>query len=68
MDLSTVFDTLNHDLSIVLLHAYDLTKKLVELIKSYLTNLLQRTMVNTNFSSWSDPLIEVPRGLAEYLS
>ena len=52
MDLSKVFDTLNHDLVIAKLHAYGFPEESLQLIKSYLTNLWQRTKVNASFSSW----------------
>ena len=38
MDLSKVFDTLNHDLLIAKLHAYGFSEESLQLIKSYLTN------------------------------
>ena len=62
MDLSKAFDTLNHDLLIVKLHAYGFTRGSLKLIKSYLTNRWQRMKVNTNFSSWSEIFIAVPQG------
>ena len=44
--LSKAFDTLNHDLLIVKLHAYGFSEESLQLIKSYLTNCWQRTKVN----------------------
>ena len=51
MDLSKAFDTLNYDLLIATLHAYGLSEESFQLIKSYLTNLWQRTKVNASFSN-----------------
>ena len=61
MDLSKAFDTLNHDLLIANPHAYGFTRDSLKLIKSFLTNCWQITKANTNFSSWSELLIEVPQ-------
>ena len=54
MDLSTAFDTLDHDLLIAKLHAYGFDKNALRLIKSYLTDRWQRTKINTAYSSWSE--------------
>ena len=62
MKFSKAFDTLIHDLLIAELHAYGFTRESLTLIKSYLTNCLQRTKVNTNLSSWSELLIGIPQG------
>ena len=53
MDLSKAFDTINPDLLIAKLHAYEFSKDSLILIKSYLSNHWRRTRVNLNFSSWS---------------
>ena len=60
MDLSKVFDTINHDLLIAKLHAYEFSKESLKSIKSYLSNCWQRTKVNLSFSSWSELTIGVP--------
>ena len=62
MDLSKAFDTLNHNLLIAKLHACGFSTESLKLIKSYLTNRLQRMKVNTSSSSWSELLIGVPQG------
>ena len=62
MVLSKAFDTLNHNLLMAKLHAYVFSTESLKLIKSYLTNRLQRTKVNTNSSRWSELLIGVPQG------
>ena len=62
MDLSEVFDTLNHDLLIAKLNAYGFSYSALSLIKSYLANRWQGTKINTTFSSWSALLSGVPQG------
>ena len=51
MDLSKVFDTINHDLLIAKLVAYGFDAEPLKINRSYLTNHFQRTKVNTSFSS-----------------
>ena len=62
MDLSKAFDTINHDLLIAKLHAYEFSKDSLILIKSYLSNHWRRTRVNLNFSSWSELTLGVRQG------
>ena len=62
MDLSKAFDTLTHDLLIAKLHASGFSEESLKLIKSYQTNLWQRTKVNIRFSSWCEFLLGVPQG------
>ena len=62
MDLSKAFDTLNHDLLIAKLHAYDFENGALRLIRSYLSNRWQRTKVYRSFSSWSELFSGVPQG------
>ena len=62
MDLSKVFDALNHDLLIAKLHAYGFSEESLQLIKSYLTNRWQRTKVNASFSDWTERLLGVLQG------
>ena len=62
MEFSKAFDTLIHDLLIAELDAYGFTRESLTLIKSYLTNCLQRKKVNANLSSWSELLIGIPQG------
>ena len=51
MDLSKVFDTINHDLLIDKLSSYVFDIASLKLISSCLTNRFHRTKVNTSFSS-----------------
>ena len=50
MGLSKVFSTLNHDLLIAKLQAYGSSLNSLKYIRSYLSQRLQRTGVNNNFS------------------
>ena len=65
MDLSKVFDTINHDLLITQIGAYGFDTVSLKLIKSYLTNRFQRMKVNISFSSWSK-LLEYLKDLCWY--
>ena len=62
MDLSNDFDTTNHDLLIAKLHAYVFSKESLKLIKSYISNRLQRSKVSLSFSCWSEIILGVPQG------
>ena len=62
MDLSKVFDTLNHDLLIAKLHAYSFDIKTLKLMHNYLRKRWQRTKVNSSFSTWSELLQGVSQG------
>ena len=60
MDLPKAFATINYELA--KLHAYELTNKLLRLIKSYITNCGQRKKANSSFSSWSELIVGVTQG------
>ena len=62
MDLSKVFDTLNHDLFIVKLGAYGFETDALRYMKSYLTNRKQRLRVNKTFSESERITTGVPQG------
>ena len=62
MDLSKAFDTLNHDLLIAKLEAYEFSANSLTYIQYCLHNHLQRTNVNNNFSLWKDIFAGVPQG------
>ena len=61
MDLSRVFDNLNHDLLIAKPEAYRFYESSLNYIQSYLDHRLQRTNVNNNFSLWKDIFADVPK-------
>ena len=52
MDLAKAFDTMNHDLLIAKLGAYDFQKDALPFMKSYLTKRRQLVRINSNFSAW----------------
>ena len=53
MDLLKAFDTINHELLIVKLHAYGFINETLTLIASYLSDRWQRVKINDTFSTWS---------------
>ena len=62
MDLSNVFDTLDHDLLIAKLGAYGFETDTLRYMKSYLTNRKQRVRVSRTFSEWERITTGVPKG------
>ena len=60
MDLSKVFDTINHDLLIAKLKGYGFSKEAVKLMKNYLKNRKQKVKINNKFSSERDFIAGVP--------
>ena len=62
MDLSKAFDTMDHDLLIVKLGAYDFQENALVFMKSYFTNRKQRVHVNSNFSMWEEIISGVLQG------
>ena len=62
MDLSKAFDTLNHNLALVKLNAYDFSFSAIKFIQSYLSQRFQRVNINSNFSEWCKILLGVPQG------
>ena len=62
MDLSKAFDTINHELLLVKLHAYGFSKSSLQIIFSYLSEQWQHVKINSTFSSWSALLQGVPQG------
>ena len=62
IDLSKVFDTLNHNLLLCKLKAYGFNKNALTFIQSYFTNRYQRTKVRDKFSKWQGVSTGVPQG------
>ena len=52
MNLSKVFDSLNHKLILTKLSAYGLDNNSVTFMRSYFTNRSQRCKINNFFSEW----------------
>ena len=61
-DLSTAFDCVKHDLIIAKMHAYNFAYDALILINSCLSKRMQRTKINSEYSSWHDIIIGVPQG------
>ena len=61
MDLSKAFDTLNQELLIAKLHAYEFEKSSLKLLHDCLSNRWYKTNVNNKFSSWAELLKGVPQ-------
>ena len=60
-DLSKAFDFLSHDLLITKLDAYGLSISALRFVHSYLKNRMQRTIINSKYSSWEENLFGVPQ-------
>jgi hypothetical protein len=62
MDLSKAFDCLPHDLLLLKLNAYGLSKSSLDLLCSYLTNRKQCVKLNQNLSNMLPIFKGVPQG------
>ena len=62
MDLSKAFGTLNHDLLIATLEAYEFSNNAMLFLLSYLKNRSQRVSINSSFSTWEKFIAGVPQG------
>ena len=67
-DLQKAFDCVNHDILLQKLKYYGITDVAFKLLKSYLSNRYQRTVIKANnlnksFSSWKIITCGVPQGL-----
>ena len=54
MDLSKVFETLNHRLLLAKLRGYDLQLTALKQMENYVTSHFQRTKASNNYRSWSE--------------
>ena len=61
-DLSKAFDCLSYDLLTAKLNPYGFSMAALTQVRNYLSNRKQRTMINTEKSSWGEILFGVPRG------
>ena len=62
MDLSKVFDTINHDPLIAKRKAYGFSKEALKLKKSFLKSRKQKMQINNKFHSERDVIAGVPQG------
>ena len=62
MDLSKAFDTLNQNLLLAKLNAYDFSFNAIKLVQSYLSEQFQRVNINNNFREWYKILLGGPQG------
>ena len=60
-DLSKAFDCLSHELLIATLNAYGFNMSALRFVHSYLKNRMQRTKINSEYSSWEEILFGVPQ-------
>ena len=61
MDLSRVFDTLDHSLLSAKLSAYGFDNNSLSFVRSYLTNKFQRCKIENHFSNWRKVIFGVPQ-------
>ena len=61
IDLSKVFDTLDHSLLLAKLSAYGFDNNSLNFIQSYLTNRFERCKTENDFSSFQEITIGVPQ-------
>ena len=62
MDLSKAFDTVNHNLLLAKINAYDFSFNVIKFIQSYLSERFQRVNINSNFSEWCKILLGALQG------
>ena len=60
--LSKAFDCLSHDLLVAKLNVYGFNIPALRFVHSYLKNRMQRTKINSEYSSWEEIMFGVPQG------
>ena len=61
-DLSKAFHCLSHDPLIAKLNAYGFNMSNFQFVHSYFKNCMQRTKINSEYSSWEEIMFGVPQG------
>ena len=61
-DLSKTFDCLSHELLIAKINTYGFNMSTLRFVHSYLKNRMQRTKINSEYSSWKEIIFGVPHG------
>ena len=59
MDLSRVYDCLNHELLIAKAEAYDCSRAALKRLHYYLSNRKQRVKIKWSFCSWQESFLSV---------
>ena len=62
MDISKDYDFLSHDLMVVKLKAYVISKESLQLISDYLSYRKQRTKIGSAYSDWASVIHGIPQG------
>ena len=65
LDLSKVFDTINHDLLLTKLKAYGFSHNALAFMLSYLKNRSHMVNINNSFGAWEETIAGVPQGSIE---
>ena len=62
LDFSKAFDSVNHKLILHKLQSFGINGNLLSWFKSYLTNIIQRVVLEGHASDWLPVLSGVPQG------
>ena len=62
MNLSKLFDTINHDFLIAKLEPYEFSNNVLIFMLSYFKNRSQRVSINSSFSTWEEIIAGAPEG------
>ena len=62
MNLSKLFDTINHDFLIAKLEPYEFSNNVLIFMLSYFKNRSQRASINSSFSTWEEIIAGAPQG------
>ena len=62
MNLSKVFDTIDHSLLLAKLKTNGFSNQTLSLLQSYISSRFQRSVITGSFSSWNEVSTGVPQG------
>ena len=62
MDLSKVFDTINHSLLLTKFNTCGFSGTFLKLVQNYLCNRKQRSSINVSFTDWNGVMTVFPQG------
>jgi len=60
--LKKLFDRVPHNRLISKLYSYNINEDIIEWIKAYLENRVQRVRINSSFSHWTNVKSGIPQG------